>query len=397
MTQAVLEMTAAAATTTPTPTAPRTARSVVATVDANTFFGTTFFALTPHKIGNRMKIKDPNAYRAYLDQLANEVAAKKANGQAVSTELAATTQIQPGNRTGADYSKLAAKATKQLLVSPALEALNTYLSTRKDMLTGKFGKAQQSRVMKGLYVVKDTYTEEYEQAIAETNARIKGYWTNPDGSRGADWTDAKGQPEDGLLPAFLGDYEKAIERTRDLPLLEGGLGPLFNATDYPATGEAFAGDVRLSRFWAKLGVADNLPPALKAQCMAEYKAKCADAADECKQAMRVALGGFLDNLVEKFSPGEDAKKPRIFRDTILENIRQFCAVFDAKNFMGDEELAAQVDACKKILQDPNLTPENCRKYSSVRENTRAQFEKIKTALDSMTVATGDRAIDLSDE
>ena len=344
----------------------------VATVDSEQFRGTTFFSLTPHTIGNRVKVKDNSAYLQYLAQLADEISKREASEQGKADTSRAAADLINGK--GTDKSKLAARATKQLLVSQPLEDLNSFLAEVKARFVGRFGKAQQSKIMKGLYILRDCYIDEVEDDVRAANTKIATE----------------------LFPAFVNDYQDAIERTRTLPLLDGGLGPLFDPSDYPAEAAKFSGAVRISRFWVKLGVAENLPRALREQCLKEYQAKCQDAAEECKDALRAGLGGFLDNLVERLEvkPGS---KPPIFKDTLIENIRSFCAVFDAKNFVNDTDLAAQVAACKKLLEDPSLTPENCRKYASVRENTRAQFVKIQEAVNGMLAERKSRAIDLSDD
>ena len=190
-------------------------------VDVEQFRGTTFFRLTPHRWGNRAKIKNPEAHAAWLAQLTAEIADAKAKkeGKAPSVTNAAA-DLPPKN--GADLSKSSVTATKRLLVSEALDRLNAHLSETKAAICGPFGVAQQSKVLDGIYVVRNELIETVEAQIKEAQDRLT-----------ADWLDPKTvEMKKGFLPDFLADLPAAIERTRTLPLLQGGLGPLFDPKDY---------------------------------------------------------------------------------------------------------------------------------------------------------------------
>jgi hypothetical protein len=356
-------------------------------VDVEQFRGTTFFRLTPHRPGNRVKIKDPAKHAAYLAQLREEVEAKKAGRRAATVDAGTTNGASSNGRNGGpDTSKASATGTKRLLVSPALDALNEHLTATKTALCGPFGIAQQSKVLEGVYVVRNEFIETIEEKIRIAQDKLEGNWLDPETA----------EMKPGYLPAFLDDLPAAIERTRTLPLLEGGLGPLFEPADYATIAEDWKEAFSLDSQWLALGIPDDLPPALKAKTAEKFERQMVEAAEECKDALRCSLGNFLDNLVERLTPGEDGK-PKVFRDTLIENVRQFCQVFDARNFLNDTELSDLVSKCKAVLQDPNATPEKIRQYSSVRENTAKQFQAIQAELGAMIETRKARAFDLSED
>lgn len=346
-------------------------------VDVEQFRGTTFFSLTPHRWGNRAKVKNAEAHSAYLDQLRAEIAkSDKPATQNVSADI-------PSGGKG----KAAVSATKRLLISEPLEEMNKFLTEVKTSLCGPFGIAQQSKVMKGLYIVQNDFIQQIEDKIAEAQERLTG----------ETWIDsATGDMRPGYLPAFLDDYSAAIERTRTAPLLDGGLGPLFDSADYPSKDqlrEMFSLDSQ----WLALGIPDDLPPALKAKAAEKFERQMTEAADECKSALRASLGQLLGNLTERLADDPKTGKTKIFRDTLIENVRSFCEVFDARNFLKDDALADLVSKCRAVLDDKTLDADKLRKYSAVRENTKKTFDEIKGQLDTMIETEKSRQFSLADD
>ena len=356
-------------------------------VDIEQFRGTTFFSLTPHKWGNRAKAANASAHIAYLNQLGAEKEKAKADGQEAKANIAAdgaTTAdaVAKASRDG----KAAVTATKRLLVSKPLDEMCKFLTEFKASICGQFGIAQQSKVLKGIYVVRNELIQTVEDKIAAAQERLTAETVITE----------SGEIVPGYLPAFLEDYPAAIERTRTLPLLEGGLGPLFDSRDYPSA-ENLAGFFSLDSQWLALGIPDDLPPALKAKAAERFEKQMTDAAEECKDALRSSLAQFLSNLKERLQDDPKTGKPKIFRDTLIGNVRSFCEVFDARNFLKDEALENLVNKSRAVLANKDVTPESIRKYSSIREQTRKQFEEISTELDGMIETSKGRAFDLSDD
>lgn len=356
----------------------------LSTVNIDAFRGTTFFNLIPQMWGARRQVKNLDAYAQYLQQLGKEVEAAKAakEGRNVSIAAAAVEGATVGR---IDFSKLAtAPPPKRLLVSASLDALKNFMKGTKKQICGPFGVAQQSKVLKGIYVLRNEMIKPVDEQITAAQAKIL-----------ESWVDDAGDIQAGYLEKFLETYEQDIENTRIAPLLQGGLGPLFDRSDYPSA-EVLKDQFSLESQWLSIGVSDNVPEEIKEKAKAQFQSRMTEAAEECKDALRVSLAGFLQRLTERLTPDESGK-PKVFRDSLVENVRQFCQVFDARNFLQDTELETLVGQCRTILEDKTVDAEKLRTSTDVREGVREKFAEIQGKLDAMIETKKGRRYDLADE
>ena len=347
----------------------------VNTVSAEAFRGTTFFGMSlPFKFG-RVKVKDSQALGRYLAQLAGEIEAQKTtdgNGNTLSGEALAV-EVEPAllralAQSGSFKLPKMISTNKALLVSPALDAIKEFQTKTKEKLCGRFGQAVPSRVKEGLFVVQNEFVQQFEDELNAASVKLAA----------------------DFVPAFIADYDRARDHAANAPLLQGGLGPLFDLRDYPDAAklpEMFG----LDWSWLALGVPEDLPPALKAQAAEKFERQMTEAAEEVKTALRASLAGFIDNAVDRLS-SKAGEKPKVFRDSLIENIRDFCAVFESRNFLKDDALAALVEQSRQVIEA--VDPEKLRKFESVRDSTAAGFAKIKAQLDTMIVEKKGRAFDL---
>ncbi len=326
------------------------------TFKASQLDGLTFIALGLHRFGNRAKIKDGAAHMEYQRLL------RLPDGEA---ESAPTGDYRPAaiDRT---------TSSKELMQSEALDAINEALNDLKDKITGKYrGLAQPSYVFKGFYTIKKSLVPKVEAMEQEALAKLAT-----------------------LRAAFQADYDAAKERARTLPVKQGGLGPIFDASDYPPAATAAA------RFWFEINylnmrVEDDIPAEVKAAKEAAWAQKREDGLAKMMEALRIAFAELIDHAVEKLTvqPGE---KPKVFRDTTIENIRDFIQSFSAKN-LGDSELEALVAKAQEIVSQGDSDPERLRKSLSARDNIAQQFSKVQSALDGMIESRKSRVFDLSDD
>lgn len=352
--------------------------TTITTVNAERFRDTVFFNLTPHRTSFARKVSDPLKYVQFLEQASEEVrilaaAEGKSFEEALGSrakfmdpELAGALTRALKNTTSKDGKKVRFPSiNKPGLQSPALDRLNEFLNDCKARLIGPFGIAQQSGFMEGVYIIAKSLVEQAEDLLGQFEHRLYN-----------DWTNDKGETEPGYLAAFLADYPAAIERARTLPILEGGLGPLFEASDY-ADVERVRAQFWLEWNYLSLGIPDDLPPRLKAQAAAKYERKLADAFETVRDGLYTSLGKFVDTLVSNLTvaPGEKQKR---WHASTVENIRNFCQVFDAKNIVNDDQLAAMVNEAKALIAD--VSADDLKQFASARENTLAGFQKIQTAI-----------------
>jgi hypothetical protein len=343
-----------------------------------------FFNIRIKRGGFRVKVKDGAKLALYLQQLAGEIIALRGSLAAegltekeitkrlkAETSTASAIELDPGTlatlSTGNVVLPKTISTTKALLTSPALDALNEFLTATKQRLCGPFGVMLPSRINEGLFVCPAPEVERVEGELSEAVRRMFNPWVNN-----------KGEERAGYVPEFLADYEAAKHRAQNFPLLKGGLGPLFDAADYPSSSEV-AESFALSWGWLAIGVPTGLPEAIRAEATRKFQSQVDEAAAECRQALYVQLGELLNHARERLTvePGE---KQKVFRDSMLENISQFLQVFESRNAVfNDSQLETLVGQVRQTLV--GVTPDKLRQYASVRANVTAQFEQITAALD----------------
>ena len=174
-----------------------------------------------------------------------------------------------------------------------------------------------------------------------------------------------------LLPvALFDDYRRAMRRIEDRftvaaqELIDAydslradapyRLGALFNAADYPTATEihdrfAFhvavdpvpdAGDFRVS-------LADEELQGIRAEIENRNEKAIADA----NRDLWDRLHGCVSALAERLANGTPDGKPKIFRDSLIQNARDLCGILPALNVTGDPELARLADEVRDKLTE----------------------------------------------
>lgn len=351
----------------------------ITTLDAEQFKDSVFLHVTVKGATPwTAKVTDADKVQQYLALQKAEIEAKQAAGERVDRSRIAL-EAPPG-ATGA-AGKSALRMTKRLLYSPQFDALRKHLTDAKYTIVAPpqyGGLANPSGIMEGLF--------ELHKSLAN---RVKAIVENAMQKLTEPWTDPEGMQHDGYLIAFLADYPAAIERARTAPILDGGLGPLFDLSDYPSEADVRAGfDIRLR--WLAFGVPEGLPPELRQQALDELRADLRSAGATIKESLRT---GFLELLahgrdVLTTKPGE---KPKAIKESLFGNVLQFCEVFSARNTQNDTELAALVQQCQQTLT--GFDPEKARRFESVREEAAARFAELHAAVDGMITQAKARRFD----
>lgn len=327
----------------------------VSTINANAFRNSVFFSLSlSQKFGNRAKVKDEGKLQQYL-ALYN---AKDGEQPQVNSS------IEGGTR--------ATSTTKVLLpVCEPLDKLREFMYRTKEDICGRFGIANPSKIKEGLYVVGNGMIDEIESRLKKANQRLR----------------------DEYIPALIADYPEAKQRAKDMPVKKGGLGPLYDDNDYPEAedlAKAFGFDWQ----WMALGIPDDLPEALKREQQEKMEKKFSEAAEEIAVALRASFQELIAHATEKLTPSDDGK-PKVFRDSMIENIQAFIDVFAARNIMNDAELAELVNRAQDVLI--GIDVKKVRKDEAMRTTVKQGFDEIKAKLDTLVETRKSRRFDFSDD
>lgn len=196
------------------------------------------------------------------------------------------------------------------------------------------------------------------------------------------------------LEGFKAHFDAAVERfCEEYPQLREAarqvLGDLYSSADYPS-------DVRraFGIHWqfitlAPPSEAQLLSPALVAKAQADFQNLMAQAKQEAVAALRMRFATCVDHMVERLT-GEDDGKPKIFRDSLVENIQEFIDGFERLNVCGDRELHMLVEKARGVLK--GVCPDDLRKQENVREYVANAMAGVAEKLDAMMVERPTRKV-----
>jgi hypothetical protein len=253
--------------------------------------------------------------------------------------------------------------SKAILESKELDAIKTLDGELRTWL-GK--RALPSPFRRGTYLVPIALVEEVDGKIGEYQEKRAG-----------------------LVARFLAAYDASVEDAKKR------LNGLFDVSDYPGAEKvraAFYVDVRYLAFGVpeKLeGIRKDIFEREKAKAAASWK----EASEEVRQALRAGLADLADHLVERLQGNGDGK-PKVFRDTLVENMTDYLDLFDPRNVTDDTQLALLVERCRNILD--GLDADALRSSAAIRTKVRDGMTQVRGALDTMVIDRPARRIVLED-
>lgn len=177
--------------------------------------------------------------------------------------------------------------------------------------------------------------------------------------------------------------DKFLERYDDLKeTAKSRLGTHYSELDYPSPEQIRSAFVVQARY-----LSFNVPAALEKLNVELYereKQRVAmeweEASTEVRQALREAMSGLVDHMINRLSIDDDGK-PKIFKASTIAQMNDFLDSFAARNLTSDAELQQLVGQAKELMRGAD--PEMLRRNRTVRSSVREGFERIQTKLDTM--------------
>jgi hypothetical protein len=160
------------------------------------------------------------------------------------------------------------------------------------------------------------------------------------------------------------------------------LGSLFNAGDYPAT---LQGWFDVAWDFPSVEPPDylrQLSPDLYEQEAARVTARFDEAVKLAEQAFTEELSKLVSHLTERLS-GTDDGKPKIFRDSAIENLQNFFERFRHLNIRSSEQLDELVSQAQRTVR--GVEPQKLRESSSLRQQIATQLSSVQSVLDGLLV------------
>lgn len=160
------------------------------------------------------------------------------------------------------------------------------------------------------------------------------------------------------------------------------LGRLFNPDDYPVNLEGL--------FEVNWDFPSAEPPEYLRQLSPQlYEEECRRVSARFEEAAQLAETAFIDelsrmigHLTERLTGSEDGK-PKIFRDSAIENLQTFFGRFRELNVRSNEQLDALVNQCQRIVR--GTEPQQLRDDSSLRSRIATQLSAVSASLDGLMV------------
>lgn len=172
---------------------------------------------------------------------------------------------------------------------------------------------------------------------------------------------------------FASEYEECLAQAASR------LRSLFDRRDYPSADRVRDEFVMQWQLFT-LALPDSLPANMASEARRTLKAAWEQAAADIANALRGELADLVAHMAERLQIGPDGK-PRIFRDSLVDNLRQFLADVDARNVIDDRELAALCDRARRLLD--GVAPDALRTDMGLRERIRADMAAIRSAIDTL--------------
>lgn len=204
----------------------------------------------------------------------------------------------------------------------------------------------------------------------------------------AQLTAIKAQLDEAVI-ALQAKYEELREHAKEK------LGDLFNEEDYPPR---IDDQFDLEWFFPNLdppAYLKNLNPVLYEQEVARVQARFSEAVAMTEQAFVAKLAELVTHLGERLVGDVDGK-PKVFKDSSIENLKAFFEDFRKLDIGNGGQLAAIVDQAQNVVKGI-VKPDELRGNLDLRKRVAEQLGSIQTQIESMMINTPKRAIDLDDE
>lgn len=247
--------------------------------------------------------------------------------------------------------------TKRILDCAEYHAIEAADGTIRSLVESR---GVPSMMRRGVYLIPDQLIDQVDRMIVDYKAR-----------------------REEMIDAFLAVYEQEADRARS------SLGALYDAADYPPASRVRAAFVVRHR-WVAFGVPGRMQSVsgdIYRREQQRIRTELESAAQDIRDAMRQTFADLIAHMVDRLTPGPDGK-PRIFRDSLVENLAGFLETFAARNIAGDSDLAQLVDQARGVLN--GTTPDAIRREALTRRTVAEGVAQIAARLDTMIKTTGRR-------
>jgi hypothetical protein len=163
---------------------------------------------------------------------------------------------------------------------------------------------------------------------------------------------------------------------------ERRLGTLFNPGDYPSTLDGLF-DLEVSYPTIEPpGYLMALHPDVYQQEQARVRERFESAVELAEQAFATELQRLTGHLAERLTGLHDGQ-PKVFRDSAVDNLREFFERFQRLNIRSSSELDALVEQAQQTIN--GVEPQTLRDSNRLRAMVANDFSRIEAAVGELLV------------
>ena len=128
----------------------------------------------------------------------------------------------------------------------------------------------------------------------------------------------------------------------------------------------------------------------------DYRQECQRVAARFDEAIQLAEQAFIDELHQLVAhlserlTGQVDGKPKIFRDSVVENLSEFFERFRRLNVRSNAELDALVAQCGQVIR--GVEPQMLRDSQGLRQTISRELSQVQSSLDGLLVSRPRRNI-----
>ena len=160
------------------------------------------------------------------------------------------------------------------------------------------------------------------------------------------------------------------------------LGRLYNPADYPDT---LVGLFKIEHDFPSVEPPEylrELSPELYRQEQSRVTARFEEAVRLTEEAFLAEFGRLVSHLTDRLS-GNDDGKPKVFRDSAIENLSEFFQRFRTLNVRSSQQLDELVEQSQRVVR--GIAPQSLRDNQFLRQQVAAQLSGVQATLDGLMV------------
>jgi hypothetical protein len=160
------------------------------------------------------------------------------------------------------------------------------------------------------------------------------------------------------------------------------LGSLYNSGDYP---ESLAGAFSVDADFPSVEAPDylqQLNPQLYEEECRRVQTRFDEAVRLAEEAFTTELAKLVSHLTERLS-GQDDSRPKVFRNSAVENLTDFFGRFRELNVRSNAQLDQLVADAQRVIR--GVEPQDLRDSAGLRQHIATEMSRVQSVLDGLLV------------